>query len=72
MHRNGKSEPCHYSIQAICLSMLVEDKTHQQDSSDNLVEMTNEDFITAKLLDSNLAEKLEHRPWDSDRVKYYT
>ncbi|GAM35146.1 hypothetical protein TCE0_017r03242 [Talaromyces pinophilus] len=22
--------------------------------------------------DSNLAEKLEHRPWDSDRVKYYT
>ena len=37
---------------------------------DNLVKMTNEDFIAAKLLDFSLAEKLG--PWDSDRVKYYT
>lgn len=39
---------------------------------DNLVKMTNEDFIAPKLLDFGLAEKLENWPWDSDRVKYYT
>lgn len=43
-------------------------KTHL----DNLVKMTNEDFIAPKLLDFSSAEKLENWPWDSERVKCYT
>lgn len=52
------------------LSMLVEDRTTDNTHLDNLVKMTNEDFIAAKLLEFSLAEKLG--PWDSERVKYYT